>query len=504
MLSLVKVVKKNDLQLEKPAYRLRQTVSYAAKVPAPYLVLSYPLKSLKLHPSWSDIFKRLATGEFICLDEIISRAVHSVPDKVEFFLDELVRKGFLERRGVGHLSTYPFVSIIIPVRNRPQDLKACLKSLVEQDYPPDKLEIIVVDDASTDETPQIAANFPVRLLTLRQNKQAPYCRNLAARKARGDILAFIDSDCLATPLWLRELVPAFKEPVLGAVGGAVGSYYDTSGLDRYEKVQSSLNMGSWPRRSTKTNPFFYLPSCNLLVRRTLFLSLKGFNEKLVVGEDVDLCWRICDREFDIEYRPVGKVYHKHRNRLWSFCARRFDYGTSEPMLQQLHPEKRKQLVFAPVASVFWSIVIFALIVKAVPLLASGAIIWFAEALNKFAAIKSRGIPIKFVSLLISVIRSYLALFYHCCDFVSRYYLIGTIVVFPLLPLAAAIIAGMHLTAGLVQYFVKKPRLNPISFLFYFSMEQMSYQLGVWWGCFRKLAFNPVNPRVATKVPVEDS
>ena len=504
MLLLVKVVKKNSLQLEKPAYRLRETVSYAAKLPAPYLVLSYPLKSLKLHPSWTDIFKRLATGEFICLDEIISRAVHSVPDKVEFFLDELVRKGFLERRGVGHLSTYPLVSIIIPVRNRSQDLKACLKSLVELDYPPDKLEIIVVDDASTDETPQIAANFPVHLLTLRQNKQAPYCRNLAARKARGDILAFIDSDCLAAPLWVRELVPAFKDPVIGAVGGAVGSYYNTRGLDRYEKVQSSLNMGSWPRRSTKTNPFFYLPSCNLLVRRTLFLSLKGFNKKLVVGEDVDLCWRICDREFDIEYRPVGKIYHKHRNRLRSFCARRFDYGTSEPILQRLHPEKRKQLVFAPGASVFWSIVIVALIVKSAPLLASGAIIWFAEALSKFAAIKCRGIPIKFVSLLISVIRSYLALFYHCCDFVSRYYLIGSIAVFPLFPLAAAIIAGMHLTAGLVQYFVKKPRLNPISFLFYFSMEQLSYQLGVWWGCFRKLTFNPVNPRVTTKVPVKES
>ena len=72
-------------------------------------MLSYPLKSLKLHPSRADIFKRLATGEFICFDEILSRTVHSVPDKVEFFLDELVRKGFLERRGVGHLSTYPFV-----------------------------------------------------------------------------------------------------------------------------------------------------------------------------------------------------------------------------------------------------------------------------------------------------------------------------------------------------------------------------------------------------------
>ncbi len=113
-------------------------------------------------------------------------------------------------------------------------------------------------------------------------------------------------------------------------------------------------------------------------------------------------------------------------------------------------------------------------------------------------------PLKSLKLLISVIRSYLALFYHCCDFVSRYYLIGSIAVFPLLPLAAAISAGMHLTAGPVQNFVIKPRLNPISFLFYFSMEQLSYQLGVRWGCFRKLAFNPVNPRVTTKVPVKES
>jgi hypothetical protein len=104
----------------------------------------------------------------------------------------------------------------------------------------------------------------------------------------------------------------------------------------------------------------------------------------------------------------------------------------------------------------------------------------------------------------AVIRSYFAFFYHCCAFVSRYYLFWAIVVMPLFPLATIIITGMHLLAGLVEYFIKKPRLNPVFFLFYFSLEQLSYQLGVWWGCLKNLSFSSVNPRVAWRISPESS
>ena len=486
---------KNIKQLKNLAYRLRKTVTCIEKKRSLHLVLSYPLKSIVIHPSWAEVLKRLSTGIFIPFDEILSQIVPSDPNKVEFFLNDLVRRGCLDQKGISPLSKYPSISIIIPVRNRPHDLKACIESVVQLNYPQDKLEIIVVDDASTDNTLEIAAKFPVRLIALKQNKKAPYCRNLAARQAHGDILAFIDSDCLADRSWLMELVPAFKDPVIAAVGGMVESYYNSKALDRYEQVRSSLNLGGWPRRSTKNDRFFYVPSCNLLVIRSFFLYLEGFKEELVVGEDVDLCWRIQDHGYHIEYRPVGKIYHKHRNRLNSFCARRFDYGTSEPLLQRLHAERRKQMVFTTGASVFWSIAIFAILFKSALLLALCGITVFGDATYKLTGVKHRCIPIKFKSLFIPVLRSYFAFFYNCCAFFSRYYLIGSIVIFPLFPLAAKIIVGMHLLTGFMEFFIKKPRLTIVLFLFYFTLEQLSYQSGVWWECLRKFSFNAVNPRI---------
>ncbi len=238
------------------AYRLRKNVSIPQTDGNVQLVLSYPLKSVRIHPYWRNLFKHLSNREFSSFETIQSITKSRNPEGLEFFLNDLVRKGFLVRRGVSALSDHLFVSVIIPVRNRHEDIDACLQSLRELDYPYDKLDIIVVDDASTDQTPDVVSHYPVRLIRLKQHKQASYCRNLAAQNARGDLLAFIDSDCLADSAWLRELVPAFKDAQLGALGGVVDSYLDENGLDRYEKVKSSLNVSTWFKRSQKNDPFF--------------------------------------------------------------------------------------------------------------------------------------------------------------------------------------------------------------------------------------------------------
>ena len=82
-----------------------------------------------------------------------------------------------------------------------------------------------------------------------------------------------------------------------------------------------------------------------------------------------------------------------------------------------------------------------------------------------------------------------------CSFVSRYYLIWGIIILPLFPKASAILVGTHLLTGLVEYFTKKPKLHPVWFLFYFSLEQLFYQLGVWWGCIKYASFRAVLPRI---------
>ena len=485
--------------LSNLAYRLRKNVSIPETDGKLQLVLSYPLKSVRIHPYWRNLFKHLSKQEFSSFESIRSKTARRKPEEVEFFLNDLVRKGFLERRGVSALSDDLFVSIIIPVRNRHDDIDACLRSLGELDYPYDKLEIIVVDDASTDQTPDVVSHYPVHLIRLKQHKQASYCRNLAAQNAGGDILAFIDSDCLAGSAWLRELVPAFKDVQLGALGGVVDSYFDENGLDRYEKVKSSLNVSNWFKRSHKNDPFFYLPACNLLARRHLFLELGGFKEELVVGEDVDLCWRIRKNGYQIEYRPQGRVYHKHRNRVFPFCRRRFDYGTSESLLNKLHPEKIKKLCFPPLTSLFWSSLLISIIPGFRPLVVVSVGAFVADTVKKLLMIKRRKIPVKVSSLLSSVLRNYLAFLHHIASFVSRYYLFPSLIILPIAPPMFIAIVILHLLAGSVDYVIKRPQLNLVSFLYYFSLEQLSYQLGVWWGCFKHICFRPIVPKIVKNI-----
>jgi mycofactocin system glycosyltransferase len=338
----------------------------------------------------------------------------------------------------------------------------------------------------------------VRLIRMPQHRQAAFCRNRAAESARGDILAFIDSDCLADPTWLKELVPAFGDRFLGALGGWVDAAFEDNGLDRYEKVKSALKIGSWFKRSEQAERFFYVPACNFLVRRKAFRDVGGFRESLHVGEDVDFCWRLQDAGYSLEYRPLGRVAHKHRNRLGAFCARRFDYGTSEPVLQSLHRGRVKTLFLPWSETLFWLTVVLAAVMPHLLPLAAGGLLLLVDGIRKQRRLNTRQVPVTRREVYTAIIRGYLAFVYHCCSFVSRYYLIVVPVLVPLSWLTAAVISGMHLIAGMVEFSVKQPRLNPLAFLFFFTLEQVSYQSGVWWACIRGLNFNPVLPRVIHK------
>lgn len=490
---------RNEIQDGSPlAYRLRRTVRYHKKEHSLCLILNYPLKAIVLNPMWTPVIRLLDSEKFIPFEGIVPRVEHAGPERIESFLNELIRKGFLETKGYSTPAEYPSVSIIVPVRNRPEDLMACLQSLDNLDYPKGKMEVIVVDDASDDRTPDVAAAFPFQLIRVKEHRQASFCRNLAARKAKGDILAFLDSDCRADPFWLKELIPGFSDPHNGAVGGMVDSYLNAKGLDRYEKVKSSLNMGSWPKNSREGDRFFYLPACNLLVRKALFLQLGGFKEHMSVGEDVDLCWRLQDQGHHLEYRPMGRVYHKHRNQIGHFCARRFDYGTSEPLLQKYHMKRNKQFIFSLSDALFWGLALLSVALMWMPLLGLCGIILLIDSLNKFTQIRKINIRIHYHRLLLATFRSYLAFFYHCCAFVSRYYLFWALPFLLFMPILSMTVFGMHFLTGIAEFFIKRPRLNPTLFLLYFTLDQLAYQLGVWWGCLKGFFFGPINPRIVKR------
>ncbi len=481
--------------MTKPiAFKLPQNVACSLRPDSIILVRDFPLKSIRLHSTWKPAFKILSSGQFVLLTELQAHCPLINPEKIEIFFYDLVRKGFLEQKGNSTLTAYPFISIIIPVRNRPDEIKACLESLFLLDYPADKLEIIAVDDASDDHTPGIVKQFDVNLISLKTNQKAPYCRNLAAGKAKGDVLAFIDSDCTADTKWLSDMIEAFLDPRVGAVGGRIDGFFKTGRLDRYEDVNSSLIIGTHIKRSSDVNKFFYVPSCNLLVKKDLFLTLGGFNPGLVVGEDVDLCWRIQNAGSAVEFRPNGTVFHRHRNKLTSFCKRRFDYGTSEPLLQKLHPDRKKQFYFPVGGLLFWWLVFLSFYISPDLILFGPAVI-LSDSLIKYIKTARQKLPVGFFQHLKAVVRSDAALFYHCAGFVSRYYLIWAILISFVFPKTALFLICLHLFSGSVDFFIKKPGLSIVEFLFFYTIEQLSYQAGVWVGAMRYFSFRSIAPSI---------
>lgn len=475
------------------AYRLGKMARYSQRTDAAVLTLSYPLKIVSLKAPWKRVMQMLSSGEWVRMDKLAKKAPVNYDNAVSF-LDGLTARGYLESRGARRLSSYPSVSIIIPVHNRPKDLYRCLRSIDQLKYPRYKLETIVVDDASTDHTARVASLQGAKLLSMSKNRGASFCRNRGAKAAKGELLAFVDSDCQVSPNWLRELVPSFQNRAVVILGGSIDGYYQCGSLDKYEHVKSSLRMGNRLRRSDVDDKSFYVPSCNMLIRRDEFLECGGFNEGLQVGEDVDLCWRLQDMGHLLEYRPSGSVLHRHRTKWKSFCDRRFDYGTSEPLLQKLHPNRPKRFPLLPGVLLFWAGVAACFVFQTALLGLLPCIVLLGDVLLKFRKIINKHLPIKFGKVLMSVIGTHIAFVIHLCKFISRYYLLQALLLLPLgvfLPLG---IFTAHLLSGITEYLNCRPRINLLSFMWWFTLEQVSYQGGVWCGCLRQTYFRPLIPK----------
>lgn len=479
------------------SYCLRKGVTILSKQGRWFLLSRFPLKALAVSPSLGPVLAKAANQERLDPVEMAAGFGREQAERLDRYLYQLVKRGFLEEapdRALNYQEEFPRVSVIIPVRNRPEDIARCLASLKRVTYSAGLMEIMVVDDASTDQTPEVAQSFGVAAIINGSRQGASRCRNLAAAQAKGEMLCFVDSDCTVHPDWLMELMRVMKDPAVTACGGLVDSTLAGSALDRYERVMSSLRMGENPNDSRLSDAFFYLPSCNLCLRTDAFRELGGFNENMEVGEDVDLCWRIIDSGGILEYRPAAVVYHRHRNEVGSFCGRRFDYGTSEPLLQATHPNRKKRIPLRPSLLIFWGAVAAALSWHpAFWAVAAGWIIlggW-----RRWHKACREGLPLSWLPALTAALRVQISGLHELASFASRYYLLPMTVLAPLLPMAAALVWLVHLGVGLGRFIIKKPNLDLPRFLVFFSLEQLSYQAGVWAQCLKSSFFRPVFPRL---------
>ena len=462
-------------------YRLAQNVELVERDGNYFLVSRTPLRALRLNDSLTRLIERGIDGSPI-----------SASESETGVMEQLVTKGFAERlqSAPQQPAILPQVSVVIPVKDRADELKRCLASLAALSYPADKIQIIVVDDGSSDDSPRVAQEFGALVVPSGGTGRGPAAaRNVGAARATGEILAFIDSDCSASAGWLDDLIPAFNDPAMAAVGGQVDGMCTESSVDRYEAVMSSLSIGNRERIGNSGNDTFYLPSCNLLVRRSAFRSAGGFKDEMHVGEDVDLTWRLRDSGWSICYLPAGNVLHEHRSSVRSFMSRRFDYGTSEGMLQRLHPQRRKQMVIPPLLALVLALSLISPFTGWWPLLLAAAVL-ATDSVSTKIRLSRRQLPISFSSITGGRLRALGSLLYYICYHLVRYYstpllLIALIAPGPwswLLPAAALLCA-----AG-VDFAIKKPKLTFISFSIIYLLEQLSYGAGVFWGCLSRKCF----------------
>jgi mycofactocin system glycosyltransferase len=467
-------------------YRIAPGVALVEARNGPALLSSVPLRLVTLNGPLAELLR--GRGGTAPRSPASARA-----------LEALHRRGMLVRDlpVVPAPGALPRVSVVVPVRDRAEALRRCLLSVNRLQYPRDRLEVLVVDDGSSDAGPALARLLGATVLSSGGQGRGPAAaRNVGARAASGDLLAFLDSDCVASERWLVDIVPVFSDPCVAAVGGRVEGMRSSSLLDRYEAAMSSLSLGGRGRCAQLGSDTFYLPGCNLLVRRTAFHAVGGFREELHVGEDVDLCWRLRDGGDAIAYVARGAVQHEHRNRLGSFLRRRFEYGGSEAPLHALHPGRRKRFVVPPALLVAALLAVAAPLAGAWPLAVLGAAAVALDALRLWALLRRRISTLSLGRVVGARARAAASLLYHAAYHLVRYYAPALALASLAWPRFALVTAALVVGPAAVDYAVKRPALSFPAFLAIYLAEHLVYGAGVFRGCLRQRTFRSYRPEIA--------
>ena len=423
-----------------------------------------------------------------------ARASGLSPTDAEAFLDRLVRRRLVVR--IPHPPEgWPQVSIIVAAHGRPRATRACVQSLLALDYPGERREIIVVDDASEPPLAPVLAGLPVRAVRLDRNVGQSAARNLAAAEAQGELLAFIDNECVADPGWLRVLVPHLNDPRMGIVGGRVVAPPPIGRVAAFEAVRSPLDMGAIAGAVGSDEVVAYLPTCNFVVRRDVLLAEGGFRTDMRLGEDVDFTWRVLHSGSAACYVPEGRITHYHRDRLGALLRRRADYGSSEADLQRRHPDCHRVMPIPRLG-------LAALVTLTLPSLAWPAAVALASVIaaagmREIAAKRRQlarlGVVLPAASVGRAVMREHVASLHGLSANALRYYGLPLLALAAVWPALWPAVAVVFLVAPALDYHRLRPACGPSVFIGLSWLEMAAYQVGVWRGCLRRQTFRPLLP-----------
>lgn len=227
----------------------------------------------------------------------------------------------------------PSTSVIVPAYQAAATLGDCLESLVGLDFPRDRLEIVCVDNDSTDDTARIARSFAPAVTTVHEPRRgAAAARNRGVAVARGEVIAFTDADCTVSAAWLRALVLPLGDVRVGVAGGRILARRPCNRVERFgERIHDHFVSISQARPPTAI-------TMNWASRRDVLERVGGFDERFLRCQDADLSLRMVRAGLELVYVDDAIVYHRNESTLVGLIREGYVHGYYAQAVLALHSD----------------------------------------------------------------------------------------------------------------------------------------------------------------------
>ena len=207
------------------------------------------------------------------------------------------------------------ISAYIPCYNAAKYLPATIEALLNQTVPP--AELLLIDDGSTDNTREVAAKYPVRVLRHEQNRGLAAARNTAFAGANCEFVAAMDADVVADKDWLERLAENFSDDRVAGCGGRLLETHRETAADGWRALHMSQDLGETRIEMAGDSPK-RLGGFGSIYRRSAVQRAGGYDERFRTNfEDVDLCERLLRGGYKLIFDPRAIARHARRDTLLS-------------------------------------------------------------------------------------------------------------------------------------------------------------------------------------------